>query len=50
VRIDILIALILMLIPLFGVRGFEVYIYWIAITGIYIIYIAHLTKEWKNED
>jgi|GEM_PF-4373538 hypothetical protein len=46
-RIDILIMVALMLLPLVGTGGIAVYVYWILITGIYIAYVAYMTERWS---
>lgn len=44
-RLDGLIAVTLMLLPLVTMEG-TAYIFWIVVTGAYILYIAHKTREW----
>ncbi|MFP3908702.1 MAG: hypothetical protein ACLFVX_02465 [Archaeoglobaceae archaeon] len=44
-RWDGLIVITLMLLPLVIMEGSVAYIFWIVVTGAYIAYIAHKTRE-----
>jgi len=45
-RLDGVFIVILMSLPLLFEMDFNAYIYWITVTGAYVVYIAHLTGEW----
>lgn len=48
VRLDIVVVVILMLLPMVILEGITAYIWWIVVTGAYIVYMAHKTKEWVD--
>lgn len=48
-RLDGVVVVILMLLPLLFDIGFNAYIYWITVTLAYVIYVANLMGRWENE-
>lgn len=47
-RLDGLVVVTLMLLPLVIMEEFAAYIFWIVVTGAYMVYIAHKTREWVD--
>lgn len=49
-RLDGLVVVTLMLLPLIILEGFAAYIFWVVVTGFYIVYIAYKTRKWVDPE